>query len=43
MSVVPIIVVSAVLGSILLVVWNKLREARRADFIRGYAFPKGLI
>jgi len=43
MSVVPVIVVSAVLGSILLVVWNKLREARRADFIRGYAFPKGLI
>ena len=33
----------AILGVALLAVWNKLREARRAEFIRNYAYPKGLI
>jgi hypothetical protein len=33
----------AVLAITLLVVARKLRAARRADFIRGYSFPKGLI
>ena len=39
----PLLIVCAVFGVLLLTVWRKLREARRADFIRGYAFPKGLI
>ena len=33
----------AILGVALLAVWNKLRDARRADFIRNYAYPKGVI
>ena len=43
MSIVPFIVVSAALAVALRVVWVKLRGARRADFIRSFAFPKGLI
>jgi hypothetical protein len=43
MKFLPLIVVACVLGLALLTVWHKLREARRADFIRGYAYPKGLI
>ena len=43
MKFVPYIVVCTVLGVLLWSVWRQLREARRADFIRGYAFPKGLI
>ena len=43
MHFIPFIVVCAVLGAALVLVWRQLREARRADFIRGYAFPKGLI
>ena len=39
----PLLIVCAVFGTLLWTVWRKLREARRADFIRGYAFPKGLI
>ena len=35
--------VLSVLGLALLVVWLKLRQAKRADFIRSYTFPKGLI
>jgi hypothetical protein len=31
------------LGIALLFVWLKLREAKRAEFIRGYTFPRGLI
>ena len=38
-----LIAVACVLGFALLTIWHKLREARRADFIRGYAYPKGLI
>ena len=34
---------TVVLGVALLLVALKLREARRAEFIRHYAFPKGLI
>ena len=37
------VVLSVVLAGGLLVAAHRLREARRADFIRGYAFPKGLI
>ena len=37
------VVLSVVLAGGLLVAASRLREARRADFIRGYAFPKGLI
>ena len=33
----------AVLAIALLVFAHKLNESRRADFIRGYSFPKGLI
>ena len=43
MSLVAVVVVCGVLAVALAVVWGKLREARRADFIRTYAFPKGLI
>ena len=43
MQFMPLLIVCAVSGVLLLSVWRKLREARRADFIRGYAFPKGLI
>jgi len=43
MKLLPLIVIACLLGLALLVVWNKLREARRADFIRSYAYPKGLI
>jgi len=43
MKFLPLIVVACVLGLALLTVWHKLRAARRADFIRGYAYPKGLI
>jgi hypothetical protein len=39
----PLLIVCAVFGALLWTVWRRLREARRADFIRGYAFPKGLI
>jgi hypothetical protein len=39
----PLFIVCAVFSLLLWSVWHKLREARRADFIRGYAFPKGLI
>jgi hypothetical protein len=37
------LIVVAVLGAALLVLALKLRAARRAEFIRRYAFPKGLI
>lgn len=43
MNFLPFVVVFVLLGAGLLTVWRKLHEARRADFIRGYAFPKGLI
>ena len=43
MSIAPFVVVCVVLGVALRVVWVKLRDARRADFIRSYPFPKGLI
>jgi hypothetical protein len=44
MQALPFIVVpGAVLGVALFAVWRQLREARRADFIREFAFPKGLI
>lgn len=33
----------AALGALLLIVALKLRHARRAEFIRHYSFPKGLI
>ena len=40
----PILLIAvAVLGGLLLVFALKLREARRAEFIRHYSFPKGLI
>ena len=39
----PLLIVCAVFGLLLWAVLLKLREARRADFIRGCAFPKGLI
>jgi hypothetical protein len=40
----PILLIAVVLlGLILLVLALKLREARRAEFIRHYSFPKGLI
>ena len=40
----PILLIAVVvLGLALLVLTLKLREARRAEFIRHYAFPKGLI
>lgn len=40
----PILLIAVVvLGAILLVLALKLREARRAEFIRHYSFPKGLI
>ena len=40
----PIFLIAlAVLGGLLLVLALKLREARRAEFIRHYSFPKGLI
>jgi hypothetical protein len=42
MPTVPIVVV-IVLGLVLLAVWLELREAKCADFIRAYTFPKGLI
>jgi len=38
-----LIFVAAALSILLIVVAYKLREARRADFIRSYGFPKGLI
>lgn len=38
-----LIFIAAALSILLIVVAFKLREARRADFIRGYGFPKGLI
>ena len=37
------ITILAVLAITLLVAAHKLRAARRADFIRAYSFPKGLI
>ncbi len=40
----PILFIAlAVLGLVLMVLALKLREARRAEFIRHYSFPKGLI
>ena len=40
----PILVIAlVVLGVMLLLVVPKLRDARRAEFIRHYSFPKGLI
>lgn len=40
----PILLIAlALLGGLLLVLALKLREARRAEFIRHYSFPKGLI
>ncbi len=40
----PILLIAiVVLGLILLVLALKLREARRAEFIRHFSFPKGLI
>lgn len=40
----PILLITlVVLGLVLLVFALKLREARRAEFIRHYSFPKGLI
>lgn len=40
----PILLIAlVVLGGLLLVLALKLREARRAEFIRHYSFPKGLI
>lgn len=39
----PLVLACAALGIPLLIVWMKLRAARRADFIRSYSFPKGLI
>jgi len=38
-----LLIALVVLGLLLLVLALKLREARRAEFIRHYAFPKGLI
>ena len=38
----PSIIVIAVLALVLLVVWNKLQMARRADYIRSFALPRGL-
>ncbi len=43
MTLVPFIAVSVILAVALRIVWLKLRDARRADFIRSHAFPKGLI
>lgn len=43
MILVPFIAVCAVFSVALGLVWVRLRAARRADFIRAYAFPKGLI
>lgn len=39
----PFIAISLFLAVVLATVWLKLRGARRADFIRSYAFPRGLI
>lgn len=40
----PILLIAfVVLGGVLLVLALKLREARRAEFIRHYSFPRGLI
>jgi hypothetical protein len=39
----PLLIVCVVFSALLWSVWRRLRDARRADFIRGYAFPKGLI
>jgi hypothetical protein len=40
----PILIIALVVfGGVLVVLALKLREARRADFIRHYSFPKGLI
>ena len=43
MSSAPFVIVSVVLAGGLLGAALKLRDARRADFIRSYQFPKGLI
>ena len=43
MRLLAVVIMCGVLAVALAVVWGKLREARRADFIRTYAFPKGLI
>lgn len=43
MILVPFIAVCAVFSAAFGLVWLRLRAARRADFIRTYAFPKGLI
>ena len=43
MTVLPFVAVSVLLAVALRIVWVKLRDARRADFIRSHAFPKGLI
>jgi hypothetical protein len=43
MRLLPLFVVCVVFSVPLFIVWRRLREARRADFIRSYAFPKGLI
>lgn len=38
-----LLAIVAALGVLLLIVALKLRQARRAEFIRHYSFPKGLI
>ncbi len=43
MTLVPFVAVTVILAVALRIVWVKLRDARRADFIRSHAFPKGLI
>lgn len=39
----PLFVVSLVLISILAIMWNMLRKARRAEYIRTYVLPDGLF
>ena len=38
-----LIFVTLLFAAILVVVWSKLRAARRADYIRTYTFPNGLF
>ena len=43
MSTAGLLAVAVVLGCALLVVWSRWRQARRAEYIRRYVFPRGLF
>ena len=39
----PLFITLLILTATLIVMWNKLRKARRAEYIRTYSLPDGLF